>query len=63
MRCKPRRFAAALLACASLAAEAAAQDFFDRLRINGNTSFEFDADGFDLAPSDMLKLRVGDVTN
>lgn len=39
---KARGLSAALLVCASLSARAGAQDFFDRIRINGYTSFEFE---------------------
>jgi hypothetical protein len=62
------------LACASLGATANAQDFFDRIRINGYTSFEFekrlskqgngdakgsfDADGFDLVLNIHASERV-----
>jgi hypothetical protein len=74
MHCKARGLTAALLACASLASDAAAQDFFDRIRINGYTSFEFekqlskqgngdkhgsfDADGFDLVLNIHASERV-----
>src|SRR5262245_15218105 len=74
MLCKARGLAAALLVCASVAGEAAAQDFFDRIRINGYTSFEFekqlskqgngdkngsfDADGFDLVLNIHASERV-----
>jgi len=74
MLCKARGLTAALLACASLGTEAAAQDFFDRIRINGYTSFEFekqlskqgngdkhgsfDADGFDLVLNIHASERV-----
>jgi hypothetical protein len=74
MHCKARGLAAALLVCASLATDATAQDFFDRIRINGYTSFEFekrlsqkgngdpngsfDADGFDLVLNIHASERV-----
>ena len=74
MHYKARGLAASLLACASLAPKAAAQDFFDRIRINGYTSFEFekqldkqgngdkngsfDADGFDLVLNIHASERV-----
>lgn len=74
MDVKARGLSAALLACASLGATANAQDFFDRIRINGYTSFEFekqldkkgngdphgsfDADGFDLVLNIHASERV-----
>lgn len=42
MVAKARGLTAALLVCASLSTRAGAQDFFDRIRINGYTSFEFE---------------------
>ena len=74
MDVKARGLSAALLACASLGATANAQDLFDRIRINGYTSFEFekqlgkkgngdphgsfDADGFDLVLNIHASERV-----